>query len=223
MQITRFLILAAIVCTALTVAGCTTTTTPAAPATPAPATTLASLALTPAEVPPGYVLTESREKNATELSSLAMDLGWQAGYVVKYTNSSAASGSRDVILHTITTYPKSSMPDIITYVSMADRSYGDITYTDLKMEGMGRNGGGFVGRVKPGSQPVAMIIIPTTESPLSAGERLVPASSPVNYGQDLAEVYFSKGTTFEVIRMSGPHASGEEVLNLAGTAYAKIP
>jgi hypothetical protein len=218
-----FLILALLAGAALAFAGCTTPSAPAATPTAAPAPSLASLALTQSDLPAGYVMTESRQKNASELSPLAMKLGWQDGYIAKFTNSTAPAGSQDIILQTITTYPESSMPNVLEYVSKADRSYSDIAYTDLTLAGLGKNGGGFAGKVRAGDQPAAMIIVPTTASPLSSAERLSSTPQSVPYGQNLAEVYFARGTTFEVIRMSGPHASGEEVLKLAQVAYSKIP
>jgi hypothetical protein len=213
------LILVAFLCAALAIAGCTTPAGTPAPATPAPAATPASLALTPSDVPAGYVLTESRQKNATDVSKLAISLGWQAGYAVLYTNSSAPPGSRDIIVQTITTYSESNIPDIVKLVNQQDRSFSDMTFTDLQVSGLGANSGGFVGIIQS-SEPV--VLAAETTSALSSVS-LTGSTSMAVSGQNFAEVYFAKGSTFEVIRMTGPHASGEAVTALARTACEKIP
>ena len=220
----RYLVLAALVCAVLAVAGCTTA--PSTTATPAPAVSLPALAFTPADLPPGYVLTVDRQKNASELSDLARGLGWQAGYVVEYMDSQSPEGSRNVITQTLTTYPESSMPEVIAYISKVDHSYPDLIYTDIPLSGLGlsENSRVFVGGYNPPrDQSQVMMTVPTTANPLSSAEVLTPISSRGANGQGFVEVIFSKGTTLEVIRMSGPVVDDKEAIAIAQKAYSKIP
>jgi hypothetical protein len=227
MHNSRYLILAALVCAALAVAGCTTApAAPATPSTPAPAVSLPAIAFTPADLPTGYVLTMDRQKNVSELSELAMRLGWQAGYIVEYTDSRSPEGRQNVISQTLTTYPESSMQDVIAYISKVDHSYPDLIYTDIPLKGLGlpENSRIFVGGYNPPEvQAQVMLAVPTTANPLSSADVLTPASSREPNGQGFVEVIFSKGTTLEVIRMSGPTPNDREMIALAQKAYQKIP
>jgi len=167
-----------------------------------------------------------RQKNASEVSDLATGLGWKAGYVVEYMDSGSPEGSQNVITQTLTTYPESNMPDVIAYISKVDHAYPDLIYTDIPLTGLGLSGNSrvFVGGLNQSrSQSPVMLIVPTTVSPLSAGQSLTTTATREAYGQSFVEVIFSKGTTLEVIRMSGPTVSDREVIALARTAYSKIP
>jgi hypothetical protein len=93
-----------------------------------------------------------------------------------------------------------------------------MSFTDLTVTGLGAASGGFVGVVK--AQPMVMAEeTPRAFSTISLRESPSQGVS----GQDFSEVFFAKGSTVEVIRMTGPHASGRTVAELAHTAYTKIP
>ncbi|MDD1689118.1 MAG: hypothetical protein LUQ66_00460 [Methanoregula sp.] len=218
------LILAVLVCAALAFAGCTTAPTPSATATHSPAISLSSLALDRTDLPEGYVLTMVRQKNATEMGSLAMSLGWRAGYVVEYTDTKDVPGqSPFVVLQSLATYPESSMPDIIEYINRTDHSYSDLVYTDLRLSGLGENYRGFVAGVRnPGLSP-AVITASRTSAPLSATGLTMENTNQNTLGQNFVEIVFSKGTTLEVIRMSGPVVDDKAAIAIAQKAYAKIP
>ena len=224
MDASRLLILALLLGSALLAAGCTTgapapVPAPAtAPATAAPAPAdLASLALTPADLPAGYTLVESRPKNLSELGPLAHDLGWQAGYVVRSANTPPSPGGRPTtIVQSIATYPAGNIPDLVALVEKQDRSDKDLSYTDIGAGIPGDHGAGFFGKA---SAPI--LVKPTNENPLVSG----PFSHDVETvaKNDVAEAIFSRGTTFEVISMTGPGADAPSVTALAREAYAKIP
>jgi hypothetical protein len=217
MDVSRYLILTALVCAMLASSGCSTTSSsaPATPAsaTPAPAATLALLALTPADVPPGYTQTGSREKNAAEVSRLALDLGWQAGYVVTFTNNSAGPDDRTTVVQTLTVYPENSIPGVIGVIVRQERSDTDMTFSDIPAPGIGDTSGGFTGKAH------ARLIVTTYDN----SNPLAPAAARTEPKQDFAEIYFSKGSIFEVIRMTGHGLDAATVTTLARTAYAKIP
>ena len=83
-----YLITAILVCSFIFSAGCTEVAGTAAPAAPASSPlTLESLVLSPSEVPENFTLIESRQKNSTDVSRLARDLGWKEGYVVQLHQS----------------------------------------------------------------------------------------------------------------------------------------
>jgi len=151
------------------------------------------------------------------MSQLAMDLGWQGGYVAEFTNSTAGPGNQDIILQSITTYPRKNIPDIIAVVDRQDRYVSDMTVTDLTAPGIGDTSGGFTAKVWG-----VQVVESNTMVPLPTGP-VVTGPAPSGTREDFAEVYFSKDTTFEVIRMTGPHSSGAAVISLARTAYNKIP
>ena len=214
MDVSRYLILAALVCAAIAASGCSTAgpSAPAAPASPAPAAAapLASLALAPADVPQGYVLTESRGKDAAEVGRLAHDLGWQGGYAVTFTNTSAAPAGRTTIAQTITAYPEENVPGVIGIIVRQERSGTALTFSDIPDPGLGNISGGFTGHPQP-------VSVNENRHPL------IPAAAQPEPEQDFSEVYFSKGTLFEVIRMTGPASDPAVVTAIARTAYAKIP
>ncbi|MCK9631880.1 MAG: hypothetical protein M0R30_09575 [Methanoregula sp.] len=225
------LILALLVCAALAIAGCTTTDTsapatpvPAATATYSPATSLSSLSLDRTDLPEGYVLTVTRQKNATEMGSLAKTLGWRAGYVVEYTDTKEVPGkSPFVVLQSLATYPESNMPDIIEYINRTDRSYSDLVYTDLRLSGLGENYRGFAAGVRNPGLPPAVTTASGTSVPLSATGLTIENADQNTLGQDFVEIVFSKGTTLEVIRMSGPVVDDKAAIAIAQKAYQKIP
>ena len=215
-----------LVCAALAGAACTSTTSHASSGLSSQVTQtsaalsvpLASLALTPQDVPAGYVLTESRAKNSSEVGKLAISLGWQEGYVVQYTNNTGGFRNSTGIMQTITPYPTNNIPGIINIISTQEQSDKDMTFIAIPAPaGTGDTSGGYVGRAhaasavrqEDGSSPLS--------STLLSGE-----SMHTDVKQDVAEVYFAKGGILEVIRVTGAGADAATVTELARKAVAKI-
>jgi hypothetical protein len=213
MHHSRFLILAILAAAVLAVAGCTTTGTPPVTATTTPAVTLASLALTPSEVPTNYTLAVSREKNQSEMGPLALQLGWEGGYIVTYTNDTVTPYGQTTIVQTITRYPVSSMPGITGLVRKQEMTDVDMNYTNLSVQGLGDLSGGYL------ATPHTQILI----KPADNGNAIVKGSAQAVMTHEIAEVWFSKGQVFEVIRVTGPGADAATVTSLARSAWAKSP
>jgi len=214
MNRSRYLIPAVLLCALLAAAGCTAGTVPSAPATPAaasPSLALASLALMPAEVPAGYVLTERREKDAADMGSLALQLGWQAGYATTYTNTSSGPDKRTTIVQTIAVYPEKNIPGIISVIEKQERSDSNMSYSDIPSPGVGDISGGFTAKAQ------APMILRTGTASLLASKATITAPLP-----DVAEVWFSKGTIFEDIRVAGPGADAATVTELARVAFTRM-
>lgn len=222
MNSTACIILAFLICGFLAVAGCTTI--PAAPpvTTPAPSVTLASLAIDRNDLPQGYVLTMSREKNAIEMGSFAENLGWQGGYVVEYSMDVASDGSRNVILHSLASYPDRSLPGIIEYINRTDRSCSTMGYFDIAVSDLGENSRAFIGYIpNQGTTPgVGSTTADTSPAPAAITGRESPRST---CREKFVEIIFFKGTILEVIRMSGPVLDDKEAIGIAQKAYVKIP
>jgi hypothetical protein len=145
------------------------------------------------------------------MSSLALQLGWQDGYTITYTNTtSPLAGS--AIIQTIAIYPEKSIPDVIALIGKQEQSDSDVTYTGIPSPGIGDISGGYTGKAR------AQMILKTDDS-----NPLAPGAVKTEPGQDIAEIWFSKGTVFEVIRMTGPGADTDAAISLARTAYAKLP
>ena len=211
-----YLILAALVCAALAIAGCTSGTAPSVtPATPAPvpSSTLASLALTPADVPAGYTLTQSSDKSTEQMGALALELGWQSGYYVLFTNNSVHPVGRATILQSIAVYQAESMSGVMGLIGKQEHAVTGMNVTDIPSPGIGTASGGVIAVSAP------QTLAAETTSPLPK----ITESSQVVYQEGYVEVYFSKGSTLEVIRMTGPGADAATVTSLARTAYAKMP
>jgi len=218
MRIFPYLILAFLLCGALAVAGCTTSTTSPPPVT-ATAISLPSIAIDRTDLPDGYVLTMSRVKNESDVSSLARTLGWQAGYVVQYTKSSDPG---TVVIHSLAGYPEDSMPDVVEYVNTADRSYADLKYFDIVVTGLGNNSRAFIGYIPNSSEVVAGTTTPASGT-LPSAAVAIEGSETATYGQNFVEIVFAKGDILEVIRISGPVIDDKEAIAIAQKAYAKIP
>jgi hypothetical protein len=113
MSSSRGLIIAILVCSLVLATGCTGPAGTAAPSpSPPELITLESLVLTPSEIPQNFTLRESRVKNSTEVSKLARDLGWQQGYVVRFTRPPEGISGQIEILQTVTRYPAKNIPAI---------------------------------------------------------------------------------------------------------------
>jgi hypothetical protein len=212
MDISRYLILAILVAAVLAVTGCTTTNAPMGTATTTPSSSLASLALSPTDVPANYTLSESREKNASDVSKIARDLGWEAGYEVTYTNNTVTPYGQTKIIQTITRYPSASIPDIMDLLVKQEQTDPDMDYANIPDLGIGDRSGGYT------ATPHAQMII----KPVESKNPLVGGSTQLVMTKETAEIWFSKGTIFEVIRMTGPGSDAASVTNLARAAYAKI-
>lgn len=196
--------------------GCTKAESPAAiPATQvpsAPASSLSSYALTAADAPVNYTLTESRAKAPDEVGSLARNLGWAGGYVVKYSGQPDDRMGPTTITQTITTYPAANMQEILALTDTNDRSDKELTITALPSPGLGQDSRAFSGKA------ISQIVMrEKTDSPLDTG------TLQGSFKQDIVQIIFAKGSTIEVLRMSGPHADYAMLKSLAEKAYAKIP
>ncbi len=212
------LVLAILLCGVLAVAGCTSSTANPPPVT-ATAISLPSIALDRTDLPEGYVLTMSRLKTDADVSPLARSLGWQAGYVVEYTKSTAPG---TVVLHSLAGYQESSMPDVIDYINKADRSCSDLEYFDIGATGIGDNSRAFIGYI-PNKDQIPVITIAPAAGPLSDISVSTEGSKTVTCGQGYLEIIFTKGNVLEVLRFSGPVIDDKEAIAIAQKAYQKIP
>ena len=214
----------------LAAAGCTTvpaspapagTSAPAGAAAPpgqAPSGSLAGLALSPADLPPHYTLAASRPKNESEMSKLALGLGWQGGYFVEYTNDSATPQGQTVIDQTVAVYPVQNIPDIAAMISGQERSDTAVSYADIPSPGIGNASGGYV------ATPPAQLVVVTQASSVIGSNPLAPAApAKAVFKEEIAELWFAKGGILEIIRMTGPGADAATVTSLARAAYARIP
>jgi hypothetical protein len=215
MHWSRITIVLIVLCAALLVAGCTQNS--ANPTTVNPSGTsesLEKLALTPAEVPANFTLAESHAKNQSEVSSAAMGLGWQAGYLVLYTSSLTGSSVSSEIRQTITQYPETNIEKILASAAFTDQAAGGMEFSYLPSPGLGNASQAFQGTVMNTTVDSKGIVqIPTQGQPIS---------SHGPEGQKFVEILFTKGNIFEVLRMSGPDADYSVLKGIAGTAYDKI-
>ncbi len=213
------LVLILVTCAALACTGCTQPVSPVtiSPGTgPAAITDLAQFALQPSDLPPGFTLAETRMKTPSEMSRLARDLGWQAGYVARYVHPAQAGSTKYEIMHSIAIYPAGRIPDVIEYSDKQARSDRTITYTDYPVQGLGDNARAFSG---------TGVQIPLNTTGVTAritGSAYVPEKE-ADAITDFAEVIFAKGDVFEVIRITGSSPDPAILVNLSRQAYAKIP
>ena len=213
MSSSRGLIIAILVCSLVLATGCTGLAGTAAPAPSIPEQiTLESLVLTPSEIPQNFTLRESRVKNSTEVSKLARDLGWQQGYVVRFTRPPEGISGQIEILQTVTRYPAKNIPAIAALAEKQERSDNTMIFSNLSSPALGSYSQAFSGTAHT-------IIIP---EPVS-GNLPGPGSVEGTVQQDFVEIIFSKGDILEVLRMTGEGADYETLASLAQKAYAKIP
>lgn len=220
MHLSRKLLFSLVICAAVFCAGCTQNLSSQVPVTnitvSVPVANPAQIAFTQSEVPQGFTIVESRAKTPADVSKLALDLGWQDGYVVRCTSPAQGGWGEIGIVQSIAIYPERTIKDVIALAEQQGRSDGDLTYTDVPVQGLGNNARAFSGKAS------ALILIkPTQANPVFAGmnENEVQAVSK----NDVAEIIFSKGNTFEVFRMTGPSPDIAMLVDLAQKAYAKIP
>jgi|WetSurMetagenome_2_1015567.scaffolds.fasta_scaffold04192_6 hypothetical protein len=182
-------------------AGCTGSPAPApSPVPPAPAT-LSALALAQSDLPFGFTLVEGREKTLDDVGILARNLGWNGGYGISYALQGQDPGTTTTILQSIAIYPEENIPAIAAMSERQDRAIFNQS-ANLTLRGLGADSRGFFvsNQQEPGSEPVDNGISPRA-----------------------AEIIFSKGRIFEVVRMSGPGTDVSVLESLAKKAYAKVP
>jgi len=196
-------------------AGCTQEAGSAPPVTPVNASSLKDLALSLPDLPSCFSLAEQHEKRPGEVGMLAKDLGWQEGYVVRYTCPSDGR-EQNVITHSLAVYPAENMPGIASMVNEQDRlnvvAYENLSFMDQRtaMRGFFGKAGGVQGSpLSPGAFLVSGMRTDTTTYAESAGT--------------MAEIIFYRGTRFEVLRMTGPGTNATFLHELASIAEKKIP
>jgi hypothetical protein len=197
-------------------AGCTQAPGPAVPAAPVPAgPDLQNLTLRPSEVPACFSLADQHRKSSGDVGQLAKDLGWQAGYEVTYTCPDAGA-EPTVLVHSLAVYPAANIPGLASMVDKQDRSAG-FSYEDLTFPDQGSAMHGFYG--KAGSAGVS-------GSPAGTGQLTGTGSvseTNVVRGSDVAEIIYSRGTHFGVLKMTGPKTNATVIRDLALVANAKVP
>lgn len=222
MRSSLLLILAVLLCSALAVTGCTSGTNSPVQTTRTADVTLSSLTLDRSDIPGDYyILTVNKEKNISEMGDLATSLGWKRGYVVEYTTvKDVPENFQNTIRQTLATYPESSMPEIVGYIVRADQSYDNLAFTEFPAPGLGPNGRVFVGNLR---FPADAAPTPAVTGVLPDAVALKENTGGRNDGQIFAEAIFTKGTTLEVIRMTGPAPDPANLTAIAQRAYQKIP
>src|SRR5512137_2902010 len=123
MSTSRYLIITFLVCLLILAAGCTAhdikpVNTESAP----PPLPLESMVLTLSDLPQNFTLVESRTKNATDVGNLALSLGWQQGYSVRYASSPKDGICSTEILQTIALYPEKNIPAVAELIERQERS-----------------------------------------------------------------------------------------------------
>jgi hypothetical protein len=174
------------------------------------------LLLNPADLPPNFTLVESSARNAADVGSLAKDLGWEGGYGIRYAVPAVDKRGPTEISQSIAFYPEKNIPSIIDLSDKQDRSDPDLSYTSFSPEGLGNNSRGFFGNAS-----AEILVKPTNENPLVTGPDNHEVA--VVYTREVAEIIFTKGDVFEVLRMTGPGANVTVLQDLAGKAYRRIP
>jgi len=220
MHISRNLLVFLVICAAIFSAGCTQNLPSQVPVLPVtgsvPVADPAQLALTQSDVPQGFTLVESRAKTSADVSKLALELGWQDGYVVRFTRPAQGGRGENEIVQGIAIYPEHTIPDVIALAEQQGRSDSDLTYTDLPVRGLGDNARAFSGKAS-----AQILIKPADANPVFAGMNKDNVNEVSK--NELAEIIFSKGNTFEVFRMTGSSPDTALLVDLAQKAYAKIP
>ena len=220
MHISLMLLVTLVICAAIFSAGCTQNSSFQVPVTPVTASVTvqnpAQLALTQSDVPQGFTLVESKAKTAVEVSKFALELGWQDGYVVRFISPAQDARGANEIVQSIAIYQERNIKDVIAMAEQQGRSDTDLTYSDLPVQGLGNNARAFSGMAS------AQILLKPTKA-----NQLIPAMDKnvvqAVFKNEVAEIIFSKGNTFEVIIMNGPSVDTALLIELAKMAYAKIP
>jgi hypothetical protein len=219
MQFPSFLVILILAGTAVFTAGCTQATGPVLPSTPVSGTVsaLKDLAFGPADLPACFSLAEQHVRSSGDVGTLARDLGWQDGYMVTYS-CPAEGPDPTVIVQSLAVYPAENLPGIAFMADMQDRAFdANRTYENLTFPGQDTALRGFYGR-SIGAQDFG--ISPGIPGMRGGGD--VPEPNAVS-GSDVAEIIICRGTTVEVLKMSGPGTNVTLLKDLAGKALAKIP
>ena len=213
MNCLKYLLIIILVFSLTLAAGCTQGYGKSVPAAPAPVPTpLDSLVLTTSEVPQNFTLVESRAKNSTDVGKLALALGWQDGYVVRFTRPADGEHGPAVILQTITRYPANNIPGISELIEYQERADPDMKFSNLSSPSLGN-----YSRAFSGTANARIIQQPDNVRPLENG----PVQEMIQ--QDFIEIIFSKGNILEIIRLTGPEPDFSTLTSMAQIAYNKIP
>jgi hypothetical protein len=216
----RFLLIAGfIVCTVLSAAGCMAPSYPAAQvppvttALPNASTALAPFSLVPADLPSGFTLAEAREKNSSEVTGLALDLGWQAGYVVRYSAPLGSNAGITGIVQTLAVYPAKNIPGVISAIAQQDASGAGYMFASLPLPMSGGD-----------SRAFRATAINATTTAVTGNPLTGTTGGAVSLAaQNFVEGIFTKGNYLDVIRLSGPSPDYGLLLNLSVTAYQRLP
>jgi len=220
MKILSLPVLAIVVAALLLCAGCTSAPAATQAAeTPTPTNaTLSAYALAPSDLSEGWTLVTSREKTTAEMSPLARDLGWQAGYVVAYTLPANNSAGTCTLTQTVTRYSVQNMSDLVSVVAANERKVGGLAFTDLPAPATG-----------PDTRAFSAVLVngTPTATPTGGMESIAFESSAPVATDGYVEVIFAKGDILDVIRMSGtcpPYDTipYETLASLGKTAYTKL-
>ena len=213
MNCLKYLIITILVFSLTLAAGCTQGYGKSVPAAPAPVPTpLDSLVLTTSEVPQNFTLVESRAKNSTDVGKLAHALGWQNGYVVRFTQSADGRLGPTEILQTITRYPAKNIAGVAELIEYQERADPDMQFSNLSSPALGGNSRAFSGTAN-----VRIIQKSDTVNSLENG----PVQETIQ--QDFIEIIFTKGDILEIIRLTGPEPDFPALTSMAQIAYNKIP
>jgi hypothetical protein len=205
----------------LLIAGCTQPALPdsqvssSSTSTAADFSPLTNLAITGTDLPISYTIIENRTKSREELSPLAIDLGWEAGYMVRSATAGAPDGKSAEITQTIALYPNDTIHKILLLAEAQDRSDKNMVFSDLVPPVTGDFALAFHGTVSA----------ITTETPAGLMHTSITGNSgdSTQTLQNFSEVLFVKGNVFEVIRIRGAHVDDDLLQNLSESAYQKIP
>ncbi len=209
----QFLLIAFFFSSLILASGCTGRDGTALPASQTPARmALESLVLTQSEVPQNFTLVESRMKNSTEVSKLARDLGWEQGYVRRFTRLINGENQPTEILQTITRYPAQNNAGIAELIEQQERAGSNMTFSNLSSPALGSYSRAFSGTVN------TFVVLESDD-----GNPLDSNSVGRTVQQDFIEIIFTKGDILEVFRMTGPDSDYSTLASLAQKAYNKIP
>ena len=213
MNSSQYLIIIILVFLLTFAAGCTQGSGTSVPATPIPAPLLLeSLVLTPSEVPQNFTLVESRAKNTSDVGKLAHALGWQNGYVVRFTRSTDGEHGPIEILQTITRYPAKNIAGVAELIEYQERADPDMQFSNLSSPALGSYSRAFSG--------TAITRIIQQPDPVNPQENVLVLGT---IQQDFIEIIFSKGNILEIIRLTGPEPDLSALTSMAQKAYNKIP